>query len=824
MTVSRTGSIIEINTTNENSSQSITVPDDATLMILGCAGYESGVASLFGSGASFTIGGAALTLIRDDGTNGASMQTALWRKTSPAVGSQTFAWNCSGAITPDYGFHFWIAFYKGTDGSTPIRSNGGEQAVGDATASTGSLNASSGDMFFGVANAYASPLPTISWDTVTEQTETTYNGERSGTAEGNPTAAITVVATASSGTNISVSGCIIQASIASGAPSYTTDLSIYDSCEAVTGWSEATGSGWEQGGTPVFETDYFIAGNGCIAAPCTKTGVATIIKAGSGITVPTDGAVFIWQYMGAPNAIDTFDNGGLRVIIGSGLAAFKGWKSGGKDFAPYPYGGWRCAPIDPTLTADYTIGGGGSGTLSHIGSAASLLSAVARGNMHGVDFVRYGRGESRMSGGESGNYATFAGFAAQNDSNRWGLIQVAAGGFLWQGLMTLGYSSAVDFRDSNTMIMIADTRRVTAVFNKIEIRQSGSRVDWTNINFLCLGPLTTASKGRLEVVDDCDVNLSGCVFTDMDTFIFKASSDILNCVFRRCNTITANNAKFAGTLFDLASVAADTSQLIWDVNTNPSSDLAGCTFTKGTNAHHAIEFGLNSPTSITLTDMTFTGFNASNNQNDSVLHIKRTSGTVTITLSGTNQPSYKSAGAGVEFVSDTRTVKVIVQTAGGTRIGNANVFLATAESGNLPYNASVTIDNEGTTATVSHTAHGMSTNDKVWIQGASLDANNGVFTITKINDNSYSYTMGSSPGSDPTGTITATFVYLKGLTDDGGETDGEISMQRPIPGTQLANGWARKSSSAPYYKTGPINGDVVSTGDTTFTAILGPDE
>jgi hypothetical protein len=218
--------------------------------------------------------------------------------------------------------------------------------------------------------------------------------------------------------------------------------------------------------------------------------------------------------------------------------------------------------------------------------------------------------------------------------------------------------------------------------------------------------------------------------------------------------------------------------------------------------------------------MVFTGFNASNGQNDSALHIKRTSGTVTITLSGTSQPSYKSDGATVEFVTGARTVKVIAQTATGAKINEANVFLATGEVGNLPYKGSVTISNSGNVATVTHASHGMVTNDKVWIEGASHDANNGVFTITKINDNQYSYTMGSAPGSDPTGTITATFVYLKGLTD----ASGEISMSRSIPGTQLANGWARKSSGIPHYKTGAINGDVISTGDTTFSAVLTLDD
>jgi hypothetical protein len=77
--------------------------------------------------------------------------------------------------------------------------------------------------------------------------------------------------------------------------------------------------------------------------------------------------------------------------------------------------------------------------------------------------------------------------------------------------------------------------------------------------------------------------------------------------------------------------------------------------------------------------------------------------------------------------------------------------------------ATVTISNSGTTATVTHTAHGRNSGDRALIAGASLSANNGVFTITSTGANTYTYTMGSSPGSSPTGTITATFgtnVYV----------------------------------------------------------------
>jgi hypothetical protein len=606
---------------------------------------------------------------------------------------------------------------------------------------------------------------------------------------------------------------------------YATDLATFDLAEAATAWAEPTASGWTLGAAPgTADTENVIQGTYSIPKAFNATGVGGMLaNFGSGPTIPTDGGIFYWFFWASPATLDSEANGGIRAVVGSALNAIKAWKVGGKD--TYTYGGWVNIAVDPTISYDYVSGS--PTNYQYAGICVNNLNAITKGSPFVHDAIRYGRGELRVNGGDLANgYATFVGMAAKNDANdagagynRWGLFQATLGVYLWKGLLTLGYTSAVDFRDANRAILIENTKKVGANFNKIEIRQASSRVDWTSISITALG---TVSKGRLEVVDDCDVNFSSCVFTDMDTFIFKATSDVLACVFRRCNTITANDAKFAGTLFDAASVAADTSQLIWDVNTDPNTDLNGCTFVKGANAHHAIEFGTTSPTSMTLTNVTLTGFNAANAANDSAIHFKRTTGTVTLTITGGTSPSYKTAGATIVIVTSSRTIKAIAQKADGTKIQSARVFLKTAAtaSGGFPYNATVTITNSGTTATVSHTAHGMLTNDKVVISGASLPANNGVWTITKTTDDAYTYTMGSSPGSNPTGTIKCSFVFLEGETDGS----GELSMSRAIGANQTVIGWVRKSSAAPYYKEGPLGGTVSSGGDSTFTAVLSPDE
>jgi hypothetical protein len=114
----------------------------------------------------------------------------------------------------------------------------------------------------------------------------------------------------------------------------------------------------------------------------------------------------------------------------------------------------------------------------------------------------------------------------------------------------------------------------------------------------------------------------------------------------------------------------------------------------------------------------------------------------------------------------------------------------------------------------------MLTGDKVLIEGASHTANRGVFTITVTGPNAYTYTMASAPGSNPTGTIKATWAALYGTTD----ANGEISMSRVFSVDQPIAGWARKSTSAPYYKTGPVSGTIDSALGASLTALLLSDE
>jgi hypothetical protein len=164
-----------------------------------------------------------------------------------------------------------------------------------------------------------------------------------------------------------------------------------------------------------------------------------------------------------------------------------------------------------------------------------------------------------------------------------------------------------------------------------------------------------------------------------------------------------------------------------------------------------------------------------------------------------------------------------VKNSGGTVIENARVFVKAADgSGPFPnaYDATVTIVNSGTTATVTHNSHGMATNDHVVISGASHEENNGVFQITVSDSDTYTYTMSSAPGSSPTGTIKCTFVALYGLSN----ASGIVSTSRVYSSNQNVVGWARKGSSSPFYKTGSVSDEVDSSDGLNYTTVLISDD
>ena len=91
--------------------------------------------------------------------------------------------------------------------------------------------------------------------------------------------------------------------------------------------------------------------------------------------------------------------------------------------------------------------------------------------------------------------------------------------------------------------------------------------------------------------------------------------------------------------------------------------------------------------------------------------------------------------------------------------------------------STVSITHSGTVATVVDIAHKLSDGDTVIISGADQTEYNGTFTVTVLDDNTYKYTMASSPSVDATGTITAnTKVAVVTHSNHGYDTGDVVTI------------------------------------------------
>jgi len=612
---------------------------------------------------------------------------------------------------------------------------------------------------------------------------------------------------------------------------YSTDLTTLTTAESGT-WTEFTV--YSSAGTPAADGENYIQGTDCRSQTTGKAvglTISIVFDNGTNVTFATNEVVIAWCFYAVGVNLETYANSGWRFGIGSSVSAFDWFKIGGSDYGRNPYGGWFNVAIDPTATEDGVIGGGNGGSYRYFGSIPYTLAEISKGTPSAVDAIRKGRGIISITG----TGGSFLELSSYNDYNaggtppgtsstsvdtgrhRLGLFQNAGGTYLWKGLLSLGTSgTSVTFSDSNETIIIDDTPSTYLTFNKVEVNNASSSVTLNNITFISLG---SVSPGTWENVANATLNKTGCSFNDMGAFTYGSNTTISNCVYNSCGLITTSNALISDTSFNSLTGTVG----VLTASTTEAARITDSAFVSDGTGHGLQING--TAANVTLTGLIFTGYASSNGSTgNEAIYVNIASGSMTITIDGGSIPSIRTAGASVTVVSGARTVTVSVVDTDGQPVTGSNVFLAAASGGPFPYNDTVTITRSGTTATVAHTAHGLATNDYVIFRGITDKIeDNVVKQITVTSVDAYTFTTSDSGSTSYTGTILSTFVFLKGNATSGTGSN-EISMSRQIPSNQPVVGWARKSTSAPFYKTGSIAGIVLSSGDSSFSAVMISDD
>jgi hypothetical protein len=453
---------------------------------------------------------------------------------------------------------------------------------------------------------------------------------------------------------------------------YATDLSLIDDAQDVSSYA-ATGGG---AGGLADETDYFINDIQCISkAGFTGVQKGIIHDDVSAPTITAGDAVFIWARQANRNIMDTVALDGGAVIMGTSNSVFEGFTVDGNDVEGSELLAWVNYAVDPTQTPSYSSGSPGApSTWDHFGFEWTIGSSGSlKGNPNGVGISRHGR-ELQVIDGQAAAYGTFLGAAADDATvtNRWGILTPVAGGYQFHGAFVMGtVATAVDFRDSDRSISVLDDPFLPAGFNEFEIRNASSNVEWTNIIIKHLGTNTPS----LLTLDVGTFTGELCQFNGFSTTAFTSTGACTNSTWTSCDQIILGEADISGSSILTSTVAADTGAVLDDrttTGTTPIVELSGCTFTQGTNAHHAIDFGTGVDDDISLTNIAFNGFDdtSGEDQPGAALRFLATSGSLTCSVTGctvdgvpaTASNFFKddAAGVAVTLVFDTITLEVTV--------------------------------------------------------------------------------------------------------------------------------------------------------------------
>lgn len=431
------------------------------------------------------------------------------------------------------------------------------------------------------------------------------------------------------------------------AQSITTDQTVLDLFDNAT---SITGIGGGQGAS--VEPDFFIQGTESWSRRISGTGAVGGFGVVGTVSLGTAEHAYVWALNITPGLSQSITTGGQFVAIGASGNAYDQYYVNGSEGT---VGGWICYPVDPTLTADATVGNR-AGSNNFMGGGLTTTSNTNRPNL-GVDAIRYGTGIDSSGGGTPDPNLDFDSVATQNDltANQWGILAAQSGGFSLQGELRIGIddaSSPSTWSDTDAVLTKpnnnpAGVNQKTATnFSGITLRGGGTTATFTGCLFISLD---ATDRGFL----DCDTatnavssgTFTGCTFIDWGAIGGRSTVLFDETQFKNCAGMILNQSQVTDSSFQACDPV--------DVGTNIDL-ISGTSFISG-GTGHAITTSVDTG-SLSFVGNTFSGYGA-NTTADSAINFTATTGTVDLNISGGgNTPTFTSAGVTVNInISSTLT-------------------------------------------------------------------------------------------------------------------------------------------------------------------------
>ena len=526
------------------------------------------------------------------------------------------------------------------------------------------------------------------------------------------------------------------------------------------------------------------------------------------------------------NLIQTQALGGVKYVLYDGTDEI-GYEIGGNDNTGIPlspfFNGYK---LDVSNSAAFTAH-------AFAGSEAALNKAAITGVGYGTNhlakaqgsidncfldqffFIANGSPALTINGGTSGTPITMSQTAADDISNGWGLVSNPQGKqyniFCPTEWGDSGTASTY-FSEADSQITLIGIGIGTGNFDM------STAANATGTNLFELAGCVVINLGAAANWDFSDANsntlaIDTTQFVDNGAFTFPVTggadrhcndSTFVNCGQVNPSTMTFLRNTFIGTTDANGALLAN-------------RNLDSMSFTSdGTG--HAIYITATGSYDYTLNS--FNGYGA-DTTTDAVIY-NNSGGAVTINVNSGDTPTYRDgAGATTTIIAGAVTTKITVvdnDTKAAVQ-GAAVVIRAASTVSGLPFEDSVTITRSGTTATVTHTGHGLATGNWVEIEGATQNDYNRLKQITVTTANAYTFVVNNSPTTPATGTITSTAVIINGLSD----ALGEISDTRTYSVDQNFTGSVKKGSGQPVFVGQDLSDTISKDNGFSQTVALIPD-
>lgn len=366
------------------------------------------------------------------------------------------------------------------------------------------------------------------------------------------------------------------------------------------------------------------------------------------------------------------------------------------------------------LTISGSVGAFNDASVSRVGSRFVTLSkALGGGDNCFVDIIRVDEvdasgntttsnsGLSIYGGASGGTEGNFSEIVLEDESiaagkGHGGIREYTSGSYGCQISLKFGTTNALGnafFLDSNITLTFEGRDINNDKYGLYVFGNTTNTNDFrlSNSVITSAGPGVTVdmSSTFINVLDLNTVSFSNLLNTvsfPTDTVTNTLSHTVNSCTFNNCGTVTPgtvdfdnNNILNSNATTNALSISNDisalnttitgyegtagTGALLWNSTADPDGNIDGSEFTKGTAATHAIEFGTNTPTTIGLTNLTFSGYNTTSGlttSNDAVLYFPDTGADVTWTVNASNITgiiSYRKARTG-DTVNIVNTVAV----------------------------------------------------------------------------------------------------------------------------------------------------------------------